>query len=932
MVSPRFVGREAELRRLTDALGLRPALVLVEGESGIGKSRLVREAVAAVAAEGQRPLVAVCPPFREALTLGPVVDAARQAVRSRADVAHLQLSALAGTLRPLFPEWADLLPPAPEHLADVGAARHRLIRAFVELLGRLDIDILVMEDVHWADEVTLELLLFLASRQPLPLSLVLTFRPEEVAPDSLLLRLSSRVPASAGVSRARVRLGGLPVADTAEFVSSMLDDERVSAAFARFLHERTAGVPLVLEECVRLMRDRADLVRRDGEWVRRTLEEITVPPTIRDAVTERAARLGPGARRVLLAAAVLGDPADERTLGAVGGLSAGGDSEFDPLIEAAVTDALRIGLLVEEGAGQGRFAFRHALAAQAVYGQASPVERRAAHRRAAALLETARPRPVGRLAHHFREAGEPVRWSEYTEQAADVALASGDHLTAVTLLHELISEPSLPAEAVARLVRKMPFLAFTGYARRAEAIAALRAVLETDRLGAHDRAEVHGQLGRVLFGLGDYAAAATEFELAIPHLGEGTYVDAWAMTVLGFPWVGPWPAETHRRWLDRAQRFAAGCELLPHERMSLLVNRMSALLELGEESGWALASGLGDEASDPQIAVEQARAALNLGDAAMRWGRYEEARARLTGAVDAALRHGLQVIRITALVNLLRLDYLTGAWEGLPERAEEWSVIADDPVCRLEAQLLGAQLRLATAGGDERLEDLLRTIRAEGERRGIIAVWLESATSHAQLRLAAGDAGQALALTEDPVRLITDKDMWIWATEIAPVRVAALTVLGLRAQAEHFVAAFERGLRGRHAPAAESALETCRAVCAEARADFMAAAQAWGEAARAWSRLPRPREAARSGEGAERCRRAARSARRGGRRGYGNRLSPREREVVQLVLLGMTNRQIAIELSRSTSTVAAQLKSAMRKYGVSSRTALAVIVTQADGD
>src|SRR5262249_15119483 len=157
------------------------------------------------------------------------------------------------------------------------------------------------------------------SRQPPPLSLVLTYRPEEVAADSLLLRLSSRVPTSAGVIRARVELGGLAVRDTAELVSSMLDDEHVSTAFATFLHERTEGVTLVLEECVRLMRDRADILRRDGEWVRRTLDEITVPPTIRDAVTERAARLGADAQRVLLAAAVLGDPADERTLGTVSG-------------------------------------------------------------------------------------------------------------------------------------------------------------------------------------------------------------------------------------------------------------------------------------------------------------------------------------------------------------------------------------------------------------------------------------------------------------------------------------------------------------------------------------------------------------------------------------------------------------------------------------
>ncbi|NUP53533.1 MAG: response regulator transcription factor, partial [Catenulispora sp.] len=94
--------------------------------------------------------------------------------------------------------------------------------------------------------------------------------------------------------------------------------------------------------------------------------------------------------------------------------------------------------------------------------------------------------------------------------------------------------------------------------------------------------------------------------------------------------------------------------------------------------------------------------------------------------------------------------------------------------------------------------------------------------------------------------------------------------------------------------------------------------------------LPRPRDAARAREGAERCGRAVRKARHlGGRPGYGNQLSPRESDVVALVLRGLTNREIAAELSRSTNTVAAQLRSAMRKFGVTSRTALAVSVTQA---
>ncbi|MEU1203638.1 AAA family ATPase [Streptomyces sp. NPDC005813] len=958
---PRFVGREAELRRVTQALQHVPALVLVEGEAGIGKSRLVQEALAAFAGEGPRTrtLVAVCPPFREALTLGPIVDVARQAAPSAADVAGLQLSALAGSLRPLFPEWAEVLPPVPEPLADAGAARHRLIRAFTELLDRLAIDVLVVEDVHWADEATLEFLLFLASRRPLPLTLVMTCRREEVAADSLLLRLSSRVPAGAGIGHARVVLGGLAVSDTARLVSSMLDDEHVSTVFATFLHDRTEGVPLALEECVRLLRDRADLVRRGGEWMRRTLGEIVVPPTIRDAVTERVARLGADARRVLLAAAVWSDPADETTLATVAGLTgpeSGQEMGFegqlphpahpahlaDPAgpalvpgrraavarVESAVGEAVRSGLLVEDGSGRGRVAFRHTLAARTVYDAAPASERHAAHGRAAALLEEARPRPVGRLAHHFRRAGEIERWCRYAGQAADIALASGDHVSALALLHELIDEPGLPAQAIAPLVRKMPFQAFTGYMRRADVLATLRAVLESDRLGARERAEVRGQLAQILIQLGEYTAAAAELQPAIPDLAEGTYAGAWAMTALGYPVLsGTWPANTHLHWLEQARQFTAGAALSAHERLALLVNRTTALLELGEESGWALAKELGEDESTPQLALQRGRAELNIGDAAIRWGHYAQARRRLTSAVDIAGRHGYQLLADLAGVTLLHLDCLTGRWQGLAERAGQWSQAAEEPLCRLQALLVVAQVKLATTGADEEVEDLLRTVRAEGERRGAVGLWLEPAAAQARLRLAARDIEEALALTEDPLRLIVRKGIWFWSADVAPARVAALSAAGRYTEAEQLVAAFEKGLGGRLAPAAQAGLVECRAVCAEGRGEFEAAARAWSEAARAWSQLPRPYAAARAQEGVERCT-AAGGGRRGGRRGYGNQLSPREWEVVRLMLQGLTNRQIAFELSRSPSTVTAQLKSAMRKYGVTSRTALAVTVTQ----
>lgn len=100
--SPALIGRDQELTVLTQALASGPAVVLVEGEPGIGKSRLVQEYLTSPAGRQRRILVAACPPFRQPFTLGPVVDALRHATE---DMAGLGLSPLAGALRALFPEW-----------------------------------------------------------------------------------------------------------------------------------------------------------------------------------------------------------------------------------------------------------------------------------------------------------------------------------------------------------------------------------------------------------------------------------------------------------------------------------------------------------------------------------------------------------------------------------------------------------------------------------------------------------------------------------------------------------------------------------------------------------------------------------------------------------------------------------------------------------
>ncbi|MEV8544035.1 AAA family ATPase [Streptomyces sp. NPDC051572] len=965
--APSFVGRAAELRRLTDALARPPAAVLVEGEAGIGKSRLVQEALDEPGIAARRPLAALCPPFREALTLGPVVDAARDA---RPDVAELALTPLAGVLRPLFPEWRQDLPPAPETLSDAGAARHRLFRALAELLDAMDVGVLVLEDVHWADEATLDFLLFLASRRSRRMSLVLTYRPEDVPPESALMRLTSRPPAGTGY--VRIRLGALDVPQTAELMSSMLDGEHVSEAFASFLQERTDGVPLAIEESVRLLRDRADLVRRDGEWVRRTLADIAVPPTIRDAVAERAARLTPVAQRVLQAASVLAEPVGPAVLATVSGLP-------NNVVGQAVDAAVRSGLLGEDRVG--RVSFRHALAARAVYDMTPAPDRRALHREAGRSLRAVTPQPVARLAHHYREAGDTGRWRQYAERTADLALASGDHRTAVGLLHELLTESDPPAASVARWAQKMPVLAFNGLVGRGDLTRALRGVLDTEALAPHDRAAVRTQLGRMLLHAGEYAAGAAELERALPDLAGEPFQAAWAMNTLGSPPSTLMSAGEHRRWLDRAAD-AARLPMTTDQRLALVVDRATSLLDMGDEAGWAVAAELPDTAATSEGMMQLARSGLNIGNGAMRWGRYDEARQLLTTALARAEQHGYQRLHDMILVTLVHLDWFTGAWDGLAERAAALAAVDEEPLLQLDALLITALLDGAVGGhgadpgpaavsegGIGTAEERLRQVLDAGLRRGIVDLPLEPAAALARIRLAEGATAEALELTEGPAAVVARKNIWLWATEFAPVRTGALLAVERPDQARRFVADLAEGLDGKNLPAADAALETCRGTLAQGEGRSAEAAAAFGRAVTAWQRLPRPYEALLAAERRAGCLLAAgdrdtgltelaraqagftalgartdadrihlalraagapvRQVWRGGRRGYGDQLSPRELEVARLMLTGLTNPAIARALSRSPKTVAAQLNSAMRKYGVTSRTALAVTLTQA---
>ncbi|MFI5815790.1 AAA family ATPase [Streptomyces sp. NPDC051643] len=946
--APQFVGRDGELDTLGSALERTPAVVLIDGEAGIGKTRLLREFLASQAERGRRALVGACLELRVPYTLGAVVDAVRDGVDN---VVGLRLSGLGGALRPLFPEWADDLPPAPEALEDAAAARHRLFRAFVEVLDRLDVALLALEDVHWADEATLEFLQFLVSRRPQPVSLVLTFRRDEVPSASLLLRLASRLPSDAHL--VRLTPGPLDVAETASFVSSMLDGGYVSNEFAAFLHARTEGVPLAVEESLRLMHDRADLIRQDGGWARRRLDRIEVPPTIRDAMLERVQRLHPDSRTVLYAAAVLSGPADFVTLRAVTGLP-------EERFAAQAAEVLGNGLLRE--ARPGQWSFRHSLACDAVYDAISTGERRAMHLRAGRTLERWPLPPVAQLARHFRLAGVSEAACRYTDEAADLCVQSGDMATSALLLHSLVATVPLPAGILVRLVTKIQFQALSGSDPYSAIIEALRSALTGQALAPGGQASVRFQVGRVLMVAGEIEAGRREILTALPDLSPGSPETARARVLLALPLGNARPVSEHLRWLQEAPPLTQSMASL--DRLRLSVERAFALLMLGEEAGWAAAREIPDDVLDPREASIVAIGHTNVGEEATRWGRYDEASARLAKARTLAERHQLVDYLDSIASSRAHLDWFTGAWSGLAERTER--LVDDDNGVRLkdrcEAALVAGLLQ-AAAGDREAAKERLRFAGGDDQQR------IEAAAALAQVCLRDGDVDEALRLTDQLAEIVVGGGLWSRAVEFAPARAAALVAAGRLGPAADVVNALEGALGDRDAAAPQASLILCRAILAEADGRIADAATLFFRAAAAWEALPRPYDALLARESSARCLLvegrdeaglsllsavaqalselgahndadrigrflAGRGgdvvavARGRGRPGYGNQLSPRELEVVRLLANGLTNRQIADVLVVSAQTIASQVKSAMRKMDVSSRTALAVRVVE----
>jgi predicted ATPase len=461
VASPTFVGRVEELHVLEAALGRsaisEPAVVLVGGEAGVGKTRLVAELTGRCATNGTRVLTGGCVPVGDgALPYAPIVEGLR------ALVGDLGASAVRGLIGPSWPELARLLPALGEPQAGGGppdqAAQARLFELLLGMLGRLGEElplVLVVEDVHWADRSTRDLLAFLVRNlRRERLLVVVSYRSDEPGTDWLGPYLA--VLGRSG-SAQRMELSRLDRAETLAQLVGILGAappaELVDAVFAR-----SEGNPYFTEELLGAIR------AGSGE----------LPATVRDLLRGRVQALPELARQVLGVVAVAGRRVPHQLLAAVAGLE---DQRLVQALRAAVADQLLV-----TRPGQDGYELRHALLGEVIEADLVPGERVRLHAAYARAL-TGRPEladaapavAAAEVAVHWDAAGAwaqavpaRVRAGLAAERARAFAEADEHYQRALTLWGR-VPEPGQPGglDRVGLLARAAETAAFVGAPERA---------------------------------------------------------------------------------------------------------------------------------------------------------------------------------------------------------------------------------------------------------------------------------------------------------------------------------------------------------------------------------------------------------------------------------------------------------------------------------
>jgi DNA-binding CsgD family transcriptional regulator len=968
LVSPVLVGRGIELQVLEDALARavsgRSAGVLLTGEAGVGKSRLVLElSDRARQGAGARVLIGTCTEFGgEGIPFGPVVDV----IRTLADeVKPGELQELLGPARTefarLLPELGQggTLPPVEE-----GLDTSRLQELILGLISRLAAEqplVLVFEDVQWADRSTLELIALLVrglvNRRVL---LVCTVRFDELHRAHPFRRIAGRWEQQRAVER--VDLRRLSVEEVRAQIEAIVD-ERPDGQLVELVFERSEGIPLFVEELLGAVR--GDAGQREY-----------LPPSLRDILLARVDLLSDDARQVLRVASAAGSWVPDGLLATVAGLP-------DERLYAALREIVEHQLLVVDPTGRG-YAFRHALARDAVHGDLLPGERARLHRAYAEALERdaelAGPEVTraAMLAHHWTAAHDQPRalaacvraglaaaqasgpaeaqrhleralelWSEVPdaqersgighadvlEAAAQAAHQAGAPDRGLALIDEALAELDTegPAERRAWLLARRASLA-RDLTRSEEGIANLEQALSL--LGGREpsRATAHvlAGLARAKMLGDDYGGARAMAEQAVQTAtAVGAVEEACDATITLGSTISMQGEHEAGLVLLREAAERARAAGLAWTALRAWINLSDRLMMIGRHEEAIATAEEGREFAEQNGLARSTGAYLraNQVEALVRVGRWREAAQYAAPGTEAA---GL-VAGTFALIRA-ELHTLSGAREQAErDLAEARAQLAGESARQFLFPLVWVQAELARSAGDlERARQLLEPVLArievdEADRYAWTLVWLalriaaeradgDTEDADRLLKLvnrmavhAPSDEGLRAVAIAEHARLVRSDPAGAWSAAVNACRsmneVFPLAYALLR-HAEAIAAA------GEHASAAEASAEALDLAQEMGAAPLVEEISAFIRAAQ----LPAA-DAPSNGSAAAEADELEE---------FG--LTSREREVLMLIADGRSNGQIADKLVISRKTASVHVSNILAKLGVATRIEAAALV------
>ena len=420
----RLIGRRNELDRLrrlwSEALAGECVLALISGEPGVGKTRLARELIATARLGGATVLSGGCYEYEATTPYLPLVEALRDWVREESPE---RLRAVVDTSAPeivrMAPEAEAILgPPPPRPPLTPGEERLRLFDSLARVFQRMAAPnglLIFLDDLHWADSGTLQLLHYLLRHLRHDRVLILVAY-REIELDRSHPLAEAIVEWNRERRPVRLSLGRLSQAETAAMLASLFQAATVSPEFVEAIQRETEGNPFFIEEVVKALIESGVVYREDGRWERKAIEELAIPQSVKEAIGRRLNRLETTTSDMLHSAAVIGKTFSFDLLADSLGVDEG---DLLPALDEATAAQL-----VTPVEGEA-FVFTHDKIRETLYDELNPIRRRRLHQHVGEALERRRsgdPRARAQdLAYHFTAAGDSRRGLEYSLQAAEQA-------------------------------------------------------------------------------------------------------------------------------------------------------------------------------------------------------------------------------------------------------------------------------------------------------------------------------------------------------------------------------------------------------------------------------------------------------------------------------------------------------------------------------